>query len=246
MANPVLSRTFAPAQQQPWQPTPSGVEVPTITADKMTMDGAVSRTLALFGVLVVAATLTWISGAVVLAIPAMFIALGLGLWASFSRKVRPGVMIAYAAFEGIFLAGLTFIFESMFPGIAAQAVLATLATAGTVFVAYRRQVIRVTPRFRQIMMFALIGYMVFALLNVMVSLFTGNSAYNSSFGWLIALVGVGLSAFTLVMDFADIEEGVRAGMPADFEWRAAFGLMVSLVWMYTEILRLLAILRGDD
>lgn len=245
MANPVLTRTFARDEQSFG---PAGVEIPHVGvgADRMTMDGVVSRTLALFGVLVVAAGLTLTTGAIGLAIPAMFVALALGLWASFSKTVRPVVMFGYAAAEGVFLAGLTSIFDSFFPGIGVQAVVATTATAGIMFVAYRSRAIRVTPKFRQMMMFALLGYLAFSVVSMLFGMFTGNSLFTSQYGWIAALVGVGLSAFTLVLDFADIEEGIGIGLPAQEEWRAAFGLMVSLVWMYTEILRLLSILRGND
>jgi uncharacterized YccA/Bax inhibitor family protein len=245
MSNPILTRALDRAAGQPMGA--AGVEIPGIAPQRMTMDGTVSRAIALFAILAVTAAITWTLNLVALAFPAMFVGLGLALWASFSKKVRPGVIMAYAAVEGVFLAGLTLLFESAYPGIAAQAVTATMVTAGVVFIAYRRQVIRVTPRFRQIMMFALMGYLGFALINLGFAFFSGGSGvYSSSFGWLIALLGVGLAAFTLVMDFANIEEGIGMGLPADEEWRAAFGLMVSLIWMYTEILRLLAILRGDD
>jgi len=245
MANPVLTRAFA-RQDQTFGP--AGVEIPHVSAgtEKMTMDGVVSRTLALFGVLLVAAALTITTNMVILALPAMFVALGLGLWASLSKKVRPGVMFGYAAAEGVFLAGLTVLFNMIYPGIGIQAVLATTATAGVMFVAYRSLAIRVTPKFRQMMMFALLGYLAFSVVSLVIGIFTGSSLFSSQYGWIAALIGVGLSAFTLVLDFADIEEGIGIGLPAQEEWRAAFGLMVSLVWMYTEILRLLAILRGND
>ena len=252
MANPVLNRTF---NRENLQYGPAGVEIPTVdgvqtasgTGARMTMDGVVSRTLALFGVLAVTAVFTWMTQAVWLILPALVVAIGLGLWATFSKKVRPAVMFGYAAAEGVVLSALTYVFDIVYPGIGFQAVLATTVTAGVVFAAYRSGAIRVTPKFRQIMMFALIGYMGFALINLVFGMFAGSSGiYSSQFGWIAALIGVGLSAFTLVMDFADIEEGIGIGLPAQEEWRAAFGLMVSLVWMYTEILRLLAILRGND
>ncbi|MEY2634800.1 MAG: hypothetical protein RIS75_740 [Actinomycetota bacterium] len=243
MANPVLTRSLNSIHGET---SAAGIEIPHLAADRMTVEGTMARTLQLFVLLLLTATATWVSGLAILAIPAMFIGLGLALWASFSRTVRPGVIVAYAAVEGVFLAGLSQLFEMAYPGIVMNAVIATLATAGAIFFAYNRGLIKVTNKFRQMMMFALIGYMGFGLINLGVSMFTGNSVYNSSFGWIAALIGVGIASFTLILDLADIEEGVGMGAPKDTEWRAAFGLMVSLVWMYTEILRLLAILRGDD
>jgi uncharacterized YccA/Bax inhibitor family protein len=114
------------------------------------------------------------------------------------------------------------------------------------FAAYRFGWIKVNARFTRVMTFALIGYMAFAVINLGVGLFTNSAgAYGSSFGWLIALVGVGLAAFTLNLDFEAIVVGSREGLPVENEWRAAFGLVSSLIWLYVEILRLLAIFNRD-
>lgn len=241
MSNPVLNRALSNIEY-----SPAGVEVPKISTRKMTVEGTMNRTMALFAMFLVTAIVTWQMQLVGLIFPAMFVGLGLALWASFSKKVRVGVMIAYAAVQGVFVGGLSLIFETVYEGIVMTALSATLITAGIMFVAYRQQWIRVTSKFRQILTFALLGYMGFAIVNLFVAMFTGNSAYSSSLGWLIALVGVGLASVTLVMDFADIEQAAQLGVDADFEWKLAFGLMVTLIWMYIEILRLLAILRGND
>lgn len=241
MSNPVLNRALSNIEY-----SPAGVEVPKISTRKMTVEGTMNRTMTLFAMFLVTAIVTWQMQLVGLIFPAMFVGLGLALWASFSKKVRVGVMIAYAAVQGVFVGGLSLIFETVYEGIVMTALSATLITAGIMFVAYRQQWIRVTSKFRQILTFALLGYMGFAIVNLFVAMFTGNSAYSSSLGWLIALVGVGLASVTLVMDFADIEQAAQLGVDADFEWKLAFGLMVTLIWMYIEILRLLAILRGND
>lgn len=241
MSNPVLNRALSNIEY-----SPAGVEVPKISTRKMTVEGTMNRTMTLFAMFLVTAIVTWQMQLVGLIFPAMFVGLGLALWASFSKKVRVGVMIAYAAVQGVFVGGLSLIFETVYEGIVMTALSATLITAGIMFVAYRQQWIRVTSKFRQILTFALLGYMGFAIVNLFVAMLTGNSAYSSSLGWLIALVGVGLASVTLVMDFADIEQAAQLGVDADFEWKLAFGLMVTLIWMYIEILRLLAILRGND
>lgn len=241
MSNPVLNRALSNIEY-----SPAGVEVPKISTRKMTVEGTMNRAMTLFAMFLVTAIVTWQMQLVGLIFPAMIVGLGLALWASFSKKVRVGVMIAYAAVQGVFVGGLSLIFETVYEGIVMTALSATLITAGIMFVAYRQQWIRVTSKFRQILTFALLGYMGFAIVNLFVAMFTGNSAYSSSLGWLIALVGVGLASVTLVMDFADIEQAAQLGVDADFEWKLAFGLMVTLIWMYIEILRLLAILRGND
>lgn len=213
---------------------------------KMTVEGTAAKVFGMFLVLLATAGITWFFGLTALMFPAMLIGLGLGLWATFSKKVRPAVIIAYAAVEGVFLGAITLIFETLYPGIAQQAVLATLCTAGAMFAAYRFGWIKVNARFTRIMTFALIGYMGFAVINLLVGLFTNSSgAYGTGFGWLIALVGVGLAAFTLNLDFEAITVGSREGMPAENEWRAAFGLVSSLIWLYVEILRLLSIFNRD-
>lgn len=241
MSNPVLNRALGSIEY-----SPAGVEVPTISTRKMTIEGTLNRTMTLFAIFLVTAIVTWQMQLISLIFPAMFVGLGLALWATFSKKVRPGVMVAYAAVQGVFVGGISLIFESVYDGIVMTALSATLITAGVMFIAYRQQWIRVTSKFRQILTFALLGYMGFAIVNLLVAMFTGNSAYGTSLGWLIALMGVGLASVTLVLDFAAIEQAAQAGVEADFEWRLAFGLMVTLIWMYIEILRLLAILRGND
>ena len=213
---------------------------------RMTVEGTAGKVFGMFVVLLATAGVTWFFGLTGLMLPAMLVGLGLGLWATFGKKVRPGVIIAYAAAEGVFLGALTLFFETMYPGIAQQAVLATLCTAGAMFAAYRYGWIKVNARFTRVMTFALIGYMAFGLINLGVGLFTNSAgAYGTGFGWLIALVGVGLAAFTLNLDFEAIAVGSREGMPIENEWRAAFGLVSSLIWLYVEILRLLAIFNRD-
>lgn len=242
MSNPVMNRTLESIERGP-----SGVEIPQVTTERLTVAGTMNRTISLFSVLLVAAVAAWIFQPMVLLFPAMLVGLGLALFASFSRKVRPAVMVGYAAAEGVFLALLSVLFESAYPGIAMQAVTATVTTAGLMFVAYQQRWIKVTNRFRAMMSFAILGYLGFAVVNLIFGMVTNSSgAYGTSVGWLIALAGVGLAAFTLVIDFADIESAAQLNVPAEYEWRFAFSLMVSLVWMYTEILRLLAILRGRD
>lgn len=220
-------------------------EFSRITSTPMTMEGTTSKVLTMFLAVLAGAGVTWFFELYALALPAMFVGLGLGLWASFGKKVRPGVMMAYALVQGVFIGALSGIFEGMFPGIVQTAVLGTFATAGAMFAAYRFGWIKVNERFTRIMAFALIGYFVFAMVNLGFALFAGTSVYTSSFGWLIALVGVGLAAFTLNLDFETIRQGVAQGWPQELEWRAAFGLTATLIWLYVEILRLLAIFNQD-
>jgi len=211
----------------------------------MTMEGVTSKVVGMFLAVLIGAGVTWFFGLYGLVLPAMFVGLGLGLWAAFSKKVRPGVMMAYGLVQGVFIGGLSGIFEAMYPGIVQTAVLGTFATAGAMFLAYRFGWVKVDARFTRIMTFALMGYFAFAMINLGFALFAGMSVYTSPFGWLIALVGVGLAAFTLNLDFETIRTGIDQGWPEELEWRAAFGLTASLIWLYVEILRMLAIFNQN-
>ena len=215
--------------------------------EPMTVEGTAGKVAAIFVVLLITAAATWFFQPLQdLWMPAMFVGLGLALWITFSKKVMPGVIVAYAAVEGVFLGGISAIFESMYPGIVQSAVLATLTTAGAMFAAYRFGWIKVDARFTRIMTFAIIGYMIFAVINLGFVLITGGAGvYGSAFGWLAGLVGAGLAAFTLNLDFETITVGARDKWPVDMEWRAAFGLAVTLIWLYVEILRLLSIFNRD-
>lgn len=220
-------------------------EFSKLTSAPMTMEGTASKVIFMFVGVLAGAGATWFFDLVSLAFPAMFVGLGLGLWATFAKKVRPGVMMAYALVQGVFIGGISMIFEALYPGIAQTAVIGTLATAGAMFAAYRFGWVKVDARFTRIMMFSILGYGAFALVNLGFAMFAGMSVYSTSFGWLIAAFGVGLAAFTLNLDFEAISQGVAQRWPQEMEWRAAFGLTASLIWLYVEILRLLAIFNRD-
>jgi uncharacterized YccA/Bax inhibitor family protein len=216
-------------------------------SEPMTVEGTAGKVTAIFFVLLVTAAATWFFAPLQqLWFPAMLVGFGLALWITFSKKVMPAVIVTYAAVEGVFLGGISALFEAMYPGIVQSAVLGTLTTAGAMFAAYRFGWIKVDARFTRIMTFAIIGYMVFALINIGFVLITGGAGvYGSAFGWLAGLVGAGLAAFTLNLDFETIMVGSRDKWPVEMEWRAAFGLTVTLIWLYVEILRLLSIFNRD-
>ena len=244
--NPVMNRML-PADIQKNQAEIDAQFDSIVSSQKMTVGGTAIKIAGLFILLLTGAMIAWNVDAVKgLMIPAVFVALGLALWISFSKKVRPGAVIAYALVEGVFVGTISYFFEQMYPGIVMNAVLGTLTTAGAMFTAYSMGWIRVTSRFSKVMTFALIGYAGFGLVNLIVGMFTNSAGiYSSQFGWVAGLIGVGLAAFTLNLDFEDISQGAAQGLPREFEWRAAFGLLVTMVWLYLEILRLLAIFNRD-
>ena len=244
--NPVMNRML-PADIQKNQAEIDAQFDSIVSSQKMTVGGTAIKIAGLFSLLLTGAMIAWNVDAVKgLMIPAVFVALGLALWISFSKKVRPGAVIAYALVEGVFVGTISYFFEQMYPGIVMNAVLGTLTTAGAMFTAYSMGWIRVTSRFSKVMTFALIGYAGFGLVNLIVGMFTNSAGiYSSQFGWVAGLIGVGLAAFTLNLDFEDISQGAAQGLSREYEWRAAFGLLVTMVWLYLEILRLLAIFNRD-
>lgn len=251
------TRTPSAGELQGMYESPTATPVQT---GRMTIDDVVMRTATIFGVLLVTAAATFIAikpDELTREIPgwgmpavfgSMLVGLGLGLFISFSKKIRPGLILTYAAFEGVFVGGISAIFESAYSGIVAQAVLGTVAAFGSMLALYKVGAIRATPRFQRILLIAGVGYFAFAMLH-MIGVWTGlwDSIYAGG-GMLAVLVsafGVVLASLFLVLDFDYIEQGIRNGVPAQFAWMAAFGLVVTLVWLYLEILRLIAILRGE-
>lgn len=163
------------------------------------------------------------------------------------RTVPVGGVIFYCICEGLVLGSLSAIFEASYPGIVVQAVLGTFAAAGVTLAAYKFFNIQVTPRFRQIVIISTLGFALAMLFNLMLTLF-GITVGVSSFGLigiLCSALGVVLAAMNLVVDFDYAEQGVRNQAPASESWRAAFGIAVTMVWLYTEILRILSYFRAD-
>lgn len=218
---------------------------PALTG-RMTYDDVVIRTGGMLAVVVAAAAVSWVFLSPALAIPFALVGLVLGLVNAFKREPSPPLMLAYAAVQGVFLGAISRMFEFAYGGIVVQAVLATLTTFGVMLFLYRSRVIRATARFKKIMLGAILGYALFSLINLVLVMVTGGGLRGGLFGLLIGAVGALLAAFSLVLDFDFIEQGVRNGIPQRYAWTAAFGLVVTLIWLYIEFLRILSILRGDD
>lgn len=245
-SNPILTRGrgFAAMNPNSTDSLEAAYAAPSaggVSTGRMTIEDVVMRTATLFVVLVAVGSVAYGAnlggGAIMLGVFGGFI---LAMVNSFKRKVSPALVVAYAAFEGLALGGISRLYNDAYQGIVGQAVLGTLCAFAGILVAYRSGKVRVTPKFTRVMFGALIGYMVFGL----ITMFTGFP--GGSTGTLIALAGVALATFFLVLDFDQIERTIAAGAPRDESWRCAFGLMVTLVWLYLEVLRLLSILRNND
>ncbi len=215
---------------------------------RMTYDDVIIRTAGLLVVLVAVAAATWVL-APGLWIVGAIVGLVLGLVNAFKKQPSPPLILLYAAFQGMFLGGVSKFYEEQWDGIVGQAVLATLSVFAVSLILFRSGKIRVTPKFRRTVILGLVGYLVFSLINVVLMLFgVGGGDFGPlRSGWLgfaVGLIAVALAAASLIIDFDSIKRGVERGVPAKLAWVAAFGLVVTLIWLYLELLRLLAIFRN--
>lgn len=229
---------------------------PTLTAktftsqadigERMTLRGAVNKTFLMLVIVVLGASIAWNEFAATGAPPAWawwgsIVGFVLGLVITFRRTSAPTLAPFYALAQGVTLGAISAIFETRYPGIVPQAVGLTFGTLFALLLAYKSGLIRATENFR-LGLFAATGGIALLYLVSFVMGFFGRSIplIHSSGPWGLAFSGVvvAIAAFNLVLDF--IEEGERVGAPKYMEWYAAFGLMVTLIWLYLEILRLLA------
>lgn len=217
----------------------------------LTIDDVVMKTAISAGTAIIAGILTAWSGLYILALPAAIVGLILGLVLTFKPQwANAPMVLLYSAIEGVFLGGLTGMLERIpnFEGIGFQAIVGTMGVfLGMLFV-YKTGAVRVTPRFTKWLMGALIGVFVLMLVNLLVSFFTTGGLGlrdGSPLAYIFSIVCIGVAAFSLLLDFDQAERAIRGGAPARFAWYIAFGLMVTLVWLYLEILRLLSYIRGD-
>ncbi|MGL5851136.1 MAG: Bax inhibitor-1/YccA family protein [Phycicoccus sp.] len=225
-----------------------------VQTDRVTMDDVIMKTLGLFSIVLVVGAVGWFLAAqnpalgLGLMLGGMIVTLVLGLVIAFKKTLSVPLILTYAVAEGAFVGAVSQVFERLYPGIVATAVVATLATFGGMFLAYKTGLIKVSSKFRRIMMMALVGYALFSLVNLGVALFTDTPFGIGGTGWLgiaISVFGVGLAALTLALDFDSIDWAIRSGAPRQYSWLLAHGLIVTLVWLYIEMLRLLARLRSE-
>ena len=244
MSNPIFTRMSGPVV--------SNEELAQIVdgpgAGRLTIHDVIMKTTSVFALLVVGAVVGWLTPGLVF--PAMILGLVLGLVNAFKKEVSPALVMAYGLTQGVFLGGLSNFFEAAYPGVARQAVLGTIVAFGVMLALYESRIIKVDARFTKIFMTAMISYFVIALISFVTSFFGVGGGWGfygvGGLGLLLCAAGVLLATFSLVMDFEVIKQGIAQGMPEKESWRMAFGLVLSLVWLYTELLRLLAILRGDE
>ena len=259
--NPVIRRFGASGGRG--VPTPSVAELqgmydmpayagPRAGQRYMTLDSVVQRTAAMLFVLLAAGAVSWVAMPDRLAVPALIVSalggVGLGLYMSFTMKANAVTALLYAGLEGVLLGMISHAFELRWPGIVVQAVTGTVMVAVGMLFVYRIGAIRVTPKFTRVVVGATIGVFGLMLVNLISYLFSSDGLGLRSGGPMaivFSLVCIVIAAMNLVLDFDMVEQGIRRGADERFAWFAAFGLTVTLVWLYIEILRMLSYLREN-
>ena len=213
----------------------------------MTLSGTINRSFILFLLLTASATVTWwatsneLINPMIPIIGGAIVGLILVLIASFKPENSPYLAPGYALFEGLFIGGVSVIFEAMYPGVVTQAVGATFVTFGVCLALYKYKIIKVTEQFKSIVIAATLAIATYYLVSWLFSLFTSFTPVhygNSMMSIGISVFVIVIAALNLFLDFDRIEEGVQQRMPKYMEWYGAMGLMITLVWLYIEFLRL--------
>lgn len=251
MGQPGAAGSMSPEQlEQMYQQAPAG---PAQTG-RLTLDDVVMKSLMIFGVVVVMAAVAWnvVGAQPDLGMPiwllGMFGSLGLSFAIAFKKTVSVPLIMVHAVLQGLFLGAISVTFNAVYNGVVTTAVVATMATAAGMFIAWKVGFIKVTSKSRRIFGMMAMGYLVFLLVNLGASFMgfgDGWGIYGGPLGILVSLLGVGLASYSLAVDFDSIDRGIRAGAPEKYSWLMGHGLIASLVWLYIEFLRLFAILQSD-
>ena len=245
----------APAGTPPSTPE----DFATITAAgglRVTLNDVVVKCAIMFAIVVATAFVGWnlIGAMPVMMLPALVIATVLGIVNAVKKNVSPALMIIFAVFEGLMLGGISNFYNAYasgngWDGVVLQAVVATMTTFGVMLILYMTGVIKVTKRFTQILLVAGVSYLVLALASMVASFFGVGGGWGfygvDGIGIIISIVGVALAALFLALDFEAIKQGIAIGAPERESWRMAFGLTVTLIWIYLEFLRLLSIVSRN-
>lgn len=224
-------------------------KAPHLTGDSMTVKGTIGKMSFLLAMVMAAAVFSWGeflrngANALPLAIGGAIGGFVLAIVIVFKKEWSGYLAPAYAIAEGLFLGAISALFESQWNGIVLQAVGLTFGTFIAMLVLYRTGIIRATERFKSIIFTATAGIAVFYLIAIVLGFFNIQMPMIHSSGMLgigFSVVVVAIAALNLILDFDLIEQGAAQGAPKYFEWYASFGLLVTLVWLYLEILRLLS------
>lgn len=252
MANTVLQRTLnnvAPEDLSPGYAAGDpnfGVPGAIPRTSTMTIGGSARAALVLFAIIVAAGTWSWLNVDTaqqgVIFFGSLIAALVLGLITTFRPQSAPITAPLYAVAEGVLLGMISRLYENAYDGVVLQAILATSAIAFVMYTLYSTRIIKVTPRFQRLLGAAVMGAMIFYGVNLLMSLIGVDFNLvgdTGPMGIAITAVLLVIATLTLASDFDFIEKGAQAGLPKYMNWAAAYGLVVSVVWIYLEVLRLL-------
>jgi uncharacterized YccA/Bax inhibitor family protein len=225
-------------------------DLPAATADqagRMTYEDTILKTLLSFGILVAGAAIGFLFP--IVTIPAAIVGFVLALVNTFKRKPSPALVLTYAAVEGLFVGGISAFYAQLWQGIIPVAVFGTLGVVGVTLALFASGKVRASSKATKVFLVLMVGYLVFSLVNVVLML----TGVVSGFGGLrdvtifgiplgipIGILVVIMAAYSLVVDFDQVKRGVETGQPRIYGWTAAFGIMVTVVWLYLEILRLVS------
>lgn len=222
-------------------------DVTDVTAEKMTLTGTVNKTGLLLLILLATTVWSWSTGNPLLIGVGLIGGFIVALVTIFKKQWAPITAPLYAALEGLLIGGISSAFEAQYPGVVLQAVMLTFGTLAALLAAYSTGLIKASQNFKLGVVAATGGIAIFYLVSMVLGFFHinmpliyGNGAVSIGFSVIVVIV----AALNLILDFDFIATSAGQGAPKYMEWYAAFGLMVTLVWLYLEILRLLSKLRN--
>lgn len=252
MSNPVLAKNphFQPGQRPEEYRTRYDNQMTLPETGLMTVENTMQKTVLTFAILIAAAAVGWFFP--ILALPALVGALVVGIIQAVKKEPNLGLIVGYAVLEGLVVGGVSSFFEQEFPGIVSQAVIATFIVVGVTLMLFVNKKVRATPKLTRFFFIATLSYLVFSLVNLGLVM-TGAipnmfGAREIEFmgiplGIIIGIFAVLLATYSLILDFTYIQNGVANKLPAKYGWMGAFGIMVTVVWLYLEILRIIALTR---
>jgi uncharacterized YccA/Bax inhibitor family protein len=226
-----------------------------VDTERMTYENTIVKTVITLAFVVAGAAVGFVVPA--LAIPFAIIGFVLALVNIFKKQPSPPLVIAYAVAQGIFVGGLSSFVEATAEGIIFQALIGTGIVFGVTLALFANGKVRASKRATKIFMIAGISYAIFSLFNLVTQLtglndnpwgINGTSIPGTDipFGLIIGPLAILMGAYSLVLDFTAVKEGVDGGAPSRWGWKAAFGITLTIIWLYVEILRLISIIRGSN
>ncbi|MCI0159167.1 Bax inhibitor-1/YccA family protein [Leifsonia shinshuensis] len=257
-SNPAFSQSAAfnaTASAQQLEELYNSPSASSAETDRMTVEDTIRKTAASFGILLVGAVVGWwVPGLWIVGAIAGLVLAFVNIFRNRKKLPSAGLTLAYAAAEGLFVGGISKFYEAFAGGVVVQAVLATIVVVGVTLALFATGKIRASARATKVFLAAMIGYLVFSLVNL-VLIWTGAvndpwglrgsfEIFGIPLGVVIGVLVVIMCAYSLVLDFDMIQQGVKNRAPRAYGWAGAFGIMVTVVWLYLELLRIFAIARN--